>query len=160
MQWRINRDGHINREELTVKSVNTNAAVLKAKNGEESTISLKDPQHLDYAWAVTSYSSQSMTKDRVISLMESSSSRQSWYVTLSRAKYEVSIVTDSKDELAKRVLKNVNQENALDYLPSLPKQKWVDDLNKRVAVLKQNSAPTEQNNAKKIQYNRGLEIEI
>lgn len=122
LQWRRNFDGKINREIVKVKDLSQNQATLICENGRQEKIDLKHRHHLDYAHVQTTYSSQGRTCDRVIALVESHTSKNDWYVSLSRAKEQVTIVTDSADELKKRVERESSKANAL--LAIKEKQGW------------------------------------
>ena len=50
---------------------------------------------------------------------------QSWYVTLSRAKHDVKIITDDKEKLMKNILKSSKQQNALDVSTREDLEKYV-----------------------------------
>lgn len=116
LEWRRNHEGRINREKVTVTHIEKDGeVVLKNLEGKEYKVSKKDRHHLDYGLVSTTYSSQGETKNRVIALMDSSSSKQSWYVAISRAKQKVDIITDDIKKLTNRVIVNKQQENVLDY---------------------------------------------
>ena len=70
-------------------------------------INLKEFKNIDYAYAVTMQTAQGMTHDKAIFLLESWRrnlvNSKSFYVALSRAKFEVSIHTDNKEILAKEL---------------------------------------------------------
>lgn len=118
LEWRRNHDCHKNREEVTVKNLSSKEAVLVKKSGEKIRIDLKKPQFIDYAHVSTTYSSQGKTADRVLALMQSTTSKESFYVAISRARNDVQIVTDNKSKLVERALKSSAKENALDHVDS------------------------------------------
>lgn len=120
LEWRRNHVGHENREEIIVKKVTTNSAILQKQSGESVKIDLKTPQFIDYGHVSTTYSSQGKTADRVIALTQANASRESFYVAVSRARYDVQIITDDRSKLVQRALKSSSKDNALDHL-TIPK---------------------------------------
>ena len=71
----------------------------------------KDYGHLDHGYVVTSHASQSKTVDRVFVGQSSqsfpASSREQFYVSASRGRYQVTVYTDDKDAL----LEAINQSD-------------------------------------------------
>ena len=116
LEWRRNHAGHENREEFTVKSLSNDSAMLLKLSGEAVRIDLTKPQFIDYAHVSTTYSSQGKTADRVIALTQSNTSRESFYVAVSRARNDVQIVTDDKVKLVQRALKSSAKANALEHV--------------------------------------------
>ncbi len=116
LEWRRNHAGHENREEVVVKKLNKDSVVLQNQSGKSVQIDLKTPQFIDYAHISTTYSSQGKTADRVIALTQSNASRESFYVTVSRARYDVQIITNNRSQLVQRALKDSSKDNALDHL--------------------------------------------
>ncbi len=159
VRWRRNHEGRTNGEEALITGVEKDFVTLKnLKDGGKETLPLNMPQHIDYAWILTSYSSQGLSKDRVISMMDSSVSRQSWYVTLSRAKHSVKVITDDVDALKTRILRDQSQENALDYLK--PKEKWVEAFNEKISSIKFRSPKVEIAHEKPLGKAQDMGIEI
>ena len=116
LEWRRNHDGRENREKVTLERLANGSAVLQTQSGEKVRIDLKKPQFIDYGHVSTTYSSQGATADRVIALTQSNTSRESFYVAVSRARYDVQIVTDDKAKLVQRALKSSAKENAMDHM--------------------------------------------
>ena len=114
LEWRKNQGKRLNRDALTITETTEKSIIVQDKTGQKIKLPTTSPQHLDYALVKTAYSSQGATADRVIALSTSRSSMQSWYVTLSRARKEVKIITDDKEKLKKNILKSSKQQNALD----------------------------------------------
>ncbi len=76
-------------------------------------------RHLDHGYAVTSYSSQSQTVERVIVNADTRESelllnQRMGYVALSRAKEEATVYTNSKEELSEALDRRVDKEMALE----------------------------------------------
>jgi conjugative relaxase-like TrwC/TraI family protein len=73
---------------------------------------------LDYAWVSTTYSSQGKTGDRVMALLDGMTiNRESFYVTVSRAKHHLMLYTADIAELTQRAQKSTANENVSDYIP-------------------------------------------
>lgn len=85
--------------------------------GQTSQINLEGYQYIDYALVSTTYSSQGKTADRVLALMEGTTSQESFYVAVSRAKHHLSIYTADIAELPQKVQRSRAKENASDYIP-------------------------------------------
>ncbi len=84
------------------------------------TINLKEARHFDYGYAVTSYSSQGKTVDRAlvaartrhaVSLVNSAQ----FYVSISRARRDVEIFTDSREQLPRAVAREATKHSALTF---------------------------------------------
>lgn len=78
-------------------------------------------RHLDYGYAVTSYSSQGETVDRVIVNADTRESvallnQRMGYVALSRARLDARIYTDSEEKLGDALNRRTNKQMALDTL--------------------------------------------
>ena len=114
LEWRKNQGQRVNRAEISVVSTDTKSILVEDVRGVQSRLSLDEFQHLDHALVKTSYSSQGATAERVIALSTKQASLQSWYVSLSRAKSDVHIITDSKDLLLARINQSKQQANILD----------------------------------------------
>lgn len=133
LEWRRNHSGHENREEVIVKKLSQDSAVLQKSSGETVRIDLKVPQFIDYAHISTTYSSQGKTADRVVALTQSNTSRESFYVAVSRARSDVQIITDNKENLVKRALKSSSKDIAYEHLETpnwQPKKEQVVSMEK------------------------------
>jgi len=86
--------------------------------GSMQQINLSGRQYLDYSWVSTTYGSQGKTADRVMALMDSTmTNRESFYVTVSRAKYHLALYTADKVELTRWAEVSKAKENTSDYVP-------------------------------------------
>lgn len=103
---------------------------IKLSNG--STVS-KDFGHFSLGYVVTSHASQGKTVDKVIisqsSMSLRASSKEQFYVSVSRGRQAVSIYTDSKVELLKAVSKSNERMSAHELLKQ--KVSNVIELNRR-----------------------------
>lgn len=117
LEWRRNHEGRINRQTVTVSKIDESHIILKDEAGKYSKIDPKKSHNLDYGLIKTTYSSQGATSDHVIALTAANVSKESWYVTLSRARYSVKVITDDRTKLLSRTASRISkQENALSYL--------------------------------------------
>jgi conjugative relaxase-like TrwC/TraI family protein len=102
LRWTKNdrANGIRNGQTFTIASIDMNgdAEVLNA-DGSISQLNLKGHQYLDYAWVSTTYSAQGKTADRVLALTDTMTSRESFYVAVSRAKYDLTIYASDRAEL-------------------------------------------------------------
>jgi len=104
-----------NGELVTIRSVSNDGG-----------IELEDGRVLDHGYreflpgyAVTSYGAQGRTVDYVLfadSTVKVATNRQQWYVTISRGKKGVCIVTPDKEQLRENVLRSGHRTLALDLV--------------------------------------------
>jgi conjugative relaxase-like TrwC/TraI family protein len=88
------------------------------QEGNVRPINLNRYPFLDYAWVSTTYSSQGKTGDRVMALLDGMTiNRESFYVTVSRAKHHLMLYTADITELTQRAQKLTANENVSDYIP-------------------------------------------
>src|SRR4029079_18906213 len=75
-------------------------------------------RHLDHGYAVTSYSSQGLTADRVLLYMDSEQAgerrvnQRLAYVALSRGRHDAQIYTDDRDRLSTALSRDVSKSSA------------------------------------------------
>lgn len=115
-----NKDLEINSGNLgRVERVSENSLLVKMENGEAKLVSNKDLKHTDHAYCMTSHKGQGTTVDSVI-IHINSEHRDSMvnktmaYVAISRAKSEVSIVTNDEVEAQKAIEREYKKDIALD----------------------------------------------
>jgi ATP-dependent exoDNAse (exonuclease V) alpha subunit len=75
--------------------------------------------HLDYGYAVTSYSSQRQTADRVLVHVDTEQgqalvNRRLAYVAVSRGRYDAQIYTNDKSQLAEALSRDISHQTALE----------------------------------------------
>ncbi|MEO1792926.1 MAG: AAA family ATPase, partial [Cyanobacteria bacterium J06629_19] len=120
LRWtRNNRTAKIrNGQRFTVADINGdgNAQIIDDR-GKVTQIELQGHQYIDYALVSTTYSSQGKTADRVLALMDRTTSQESFYVAASRAKHHLRIYTADTAELAQLTQRSRAKENASDYIP-------------------------------------------
>jgi len=91
-------------------------AILRIETGRELTASRRRLRHIDYGYAATSHSSQGATVDRVIVNIDTLRSvelvnRKQFYVSISRARDQITIYTNDRQALRHAV--NRNREKAI-----------------------------------------------
>ncbi len=108
-----------NGELATVVAVDDAKAVLRTDTGREVNAALQRLRHIDYGYASTSHSSQGVTVDRVIVNVDTLRSielvnRKQFYVSISRARDEVTIYADDRRTLRHAVNRNREKSVALE----------------------------------------------
>ena len=139
--------GVANGEFATVLAIDANQTRLRSDKGREIAAANPRLRHIDYGYASTSHASQGTTVDRVIVNVDTERSvrlvnRRQFYVSLSRARHDARIYTDSAEALARAVGREQLKPTALGSLTpaqrrSLPKFKPFDIEDPFVARLKQ-----------------------
>ncbi|SRR5579883_2280464 len=119
LRWTKNdrQFGRRNGQEFVVTAIEGNIATIKYEDSTHTqTIDLTKAQHLDYAIVSTIYSSQGKTADRVIIASDYTIATESFYVALSRAKYELKLYTQDKSKLLELAQRTKAQKNPLELL--------------------------------------------
>jgi conjugative relaxase-like TrwC/TraI family protein len=103
----------------TITEIEPKYLRLTLDSGREISIDPQKFPHLDHGYAVTSYSSQGLTFDRVLVNIDTRQSAQlvndrTAYVALSRARDEALIYTDSTQNLQEALNRGINKESALE----------------------------------------------
>ena len=120
LRWSKN-DHDMNRrngQEFVVASISDGIAKLQNRDGSVDHIDLNQSQHLDHALVSTTYSSQGKTADRVFvsTSMDKSISRESFYVAVSRAKYDLQIYASDRKYLDENAQESRAKENPLELI--------------------------------------------
>lgn len=102
--------------QITEIDTQGNAALLY-NDGRQDSVNLAGLQFADYGLVSTTYSAQGKTANRVMAVMDLTTSQESFYVTVSRAKYQLSLYAADRQELLRLAQRSSAQENASDYLP-------------------------------------------
>ena len=113
--------GVANGEFATIVTINFRRAHLRMDDGREISTAAERLRHIDHGNASTSHSSQGATVGRVIVNVDTTRSaqllnRKQFYVSISRARYAVSIYTDDRDRLRQTVSRNREKSTALEAL--------------------------------------------
>lgn len=113
--------GLTNGTEARVEQVKGQELELRLSNGKTIKMDLSQEQnrHLNHAYAQTAHRAQGKTADRVFVHAESQRqnlmNQKSLYVSLSRARSEIKIYTDSREQLIQRVqTRQAEKQNALE----------------------------------------------
>ncbi|QIR41816.1 relaxase domain-containing protein (plasmid) [Tolypothrix sp. PCC 7910] len=109
--------GRRNGQEFVVKAIDGNKAQIEyLDSGQTESVNLQQAQHLDYAIVSTTYSSQGKTADRVLIAADHTIGQESFYVAVSRARYDLKLYTEDKDSLLALAQSSRAKENALSVL--------------------------------------------
>ncbi|MBD2166473.1 relaxase domain-containing protein [Calothrix membranacea FACHB-236] len=109
--------GRRNGQEFVVKAIDGNKAQIQyLDSGLTESVNLQQAQHLDYAIVSTTYSSQGKTADRVLIAADQTIGQESFYVAVSRARYDLKLYTEDKDNLLALAQSSKAKENALVLL--------------------------------------------
>jgi ATP-dependent exoDNAse (exonuclease V) alpha subunit len=125
-----NRPRHLaNRELGTLERINADGSLqIRLDSGRTTRFKLAEHPHLDYGYAVTSYSSQGQTADRVLIHIDTARAgeelvnRRLAYVAVSRARHDVQIYTNDKAQLFAGLQRDVSQRSALEASQQVLKQ--------------------------------------
>ncbi len=105
----------------TITKVEPDRIRLAMDSGREISVDLPKFRHLDYGYAVTSYSAQGLTFDRVLVNADTRESvrllnDRTAYVAISRARYDALIYTDSKQNLSQALNRGTDKAIALEAI--------------------------------------------
>ncbi len=109
--WKRNSkdNGLINSHNAVVTQINAHTISFTTQSGKDLKLR-RDEQiikHIDHAYAVTTYSAQGKTSDNVIAVVESKqknlTTQPTFYVEISRAKYEANLVVDDLKAVARQL---------------------------------------------------------
>jgi len=105
----------------TVRAIDQERAIVELGGGRRVDLDLSRPQVLDHGYASTSHAAQGQSVDRVIVAVDTEQSaalvnQQQFYVSISRAREEALVFTDSRADLARAVSRQAEKVSALDYV--------------------------------------------
>ena len=107
-----------NGQSFTLSAIDAQGqAEIRYPDGRCDSVDLTGLQYVDYSLVSTTYSAQGKTADRVMALMDATTSQESFYVAVSRAKYQLSLYTADPDELLRQAQRSSAKENVSDYIP-------------------------------------------
>lgn len=103
----------------TVEKIEGGRFTVALDGGRSVSIDFGEFRHLDHGYAVTSYSSQGQTVERVLVNADTRESdlllnQRMGYVALSRGREDATVYTNSREELGEALDRRVNKETALD----------------------------------------------
>jgi conjugative relaxase-like TrwC/TraI family protein len=101
LKWTKNdhAEGRRNGQEFRIRRIEEGRAEIEYKGGVRAEIDLRRPVHLDHNYVTTTYSSQGKTKDRVVIATDRTFGKEAMYVALSRARYDVKVFTEDKENM-------------------------------------------------------------
>jgi conjugative relaxase-like TrwC/TraI family protein len=126
LKWTKNNNekGRRNGQTFQVKVIEGTQAVIESGDGQQDTLDLSQPQHLDYALVSTTYSAQGKTAERVLISADNTIGKESFYVAISRVKSELKLYTTDKENLLELAKNSRAKENPLELLRSQEKVKF------------------------------------
>ncbi|WP_193061078.1 MobF family relaxase [Halomonas sp. 3A7M] len=104
-------------EHYTVADVKPGQVTLTNSAGKRVTLDNKAPLPMTYGYATTVHSAQGLTRDRVYANLDSHSpttTKEVYYVAVSRARHEVKLYTDKTSNLPKSIMRDTQKHAALD----------------------------------------------
>ena len=121
LKWTKNDAEHsrTNGQIFTVLKVRNYNATIKYDNSNKiENVDLSTPQNFDHALVSTTFSSQGKTANRVLvsATSDRTLSQQSFYTAASRAKFNLSIYAQDKEQLLTRAQKSQAKLNPLEIL--------------------------------------------
>jgi hypothetical protein len=113
--------GVANGQSATISALDPATGIATLRLGRERVpkLNLKSFPHLDHGYAVTSHASQGATVDRVLVNIDTTRSRElvnrkQFYVSLSRARHDALIFTDSREAMPRAISRTADKAIALD----------------------------------------------
>jgi len=123
-----------NGERTRIKSINKHGDVVTA---EGKKFNINKMPYVDHGYAITDVKSQGTTVKNVVVMAKSDMANfNSFYTQITRAKKNITLYTDNKEQLAANVQKTDNLKTTLDYTikkrekPSLEKEQPIENKEK------------------------------
>jgi ATP-dependent exoDNAse (exonuclease V) alpha subunit len=134
-----------------IENIRDEEFTVALDSGREVSFESEKFRHIDHGYAVTSYSSQGQTVDRVLVNADAQESdlllnQRMGYVAISRAREEAMIFTHSTDQLRAALDRNVDKEMAIEAVrqsrarDALSREEW-----ERLVGVSNKEATAEQN---------------
>ena len=95
-------------------------ALVQWEDGRLEYLDLTQPLHADNNLVATAYRSQGETADRVLLVDDGSLDKESFYVGISRSRYDLQVHTADRERLFRQVVRSRANENPIDLL----KERW------------------------------------
>lgn len=107
-----------NRDMATVTAISDESITITDHKGKEQILSLADYHHLDYSLVETVHAAQGATADQVLYSLtaDQTVAAESYYVGVSRAKYDLKLYVEDIDHLTDQLLVSKAQRNPLELL--------------------------------------------
>ena len=101
----------------TITDIKNGQITTKLQNGKSYSFNINDYNYIDYAYAITDIKSQGVSANSVLVVANSRiSSKNSFYVQITRAKQDIEVITDNQELLQKRIRKESNKASTLNYI--------------------------------------------
>lgn len=102
--------------EIESISKDTGTVIGKDTSGKLHTFKVDEKHHITHAYAMTVHASQGLTYNNVIADLNTKSltlSKETFYVAISRAKFNAYVFTEDKNQLPEAVLRSSSKSNAV-----------------------------------------------
>ncbi|SFV68213.1 IncW plasmid conjugative relaxase protein TrwC (TraI homolog) [hydrothermal vent metagenome] len=100
----------------TITDIKDGNITTKLQNGKSYSFNINEYNYIDYAYAITDIKSQGVSANSVLVVANSRmSSKNSFYVQVTRAKESIEVVTDNQELLQERIKKANNKNSTLNY---------------------------------------------
>lgn len=102
--------------EIESISKDTGSVIGKDSYGKLHTFNIDEKHHITHAYAMTVHASQGLTYNNVIADLNTKSltlSKETFYVAISRAKYNAFVFTEDKKQLPEAILRSSSKSNAI-----------------------------------------------
>ncbi len=129
--------GTVTGDKLEVESVNSKKILAKNKDGEVFSFNTKDKHHLDHDYSSTVHSSQGLTVSNVLINIDTKSrttSKEVYYVAISRAKNQAFVVTDNTKSLPRAISRGAEKHSAYQLVNNDNKEQSFDKKKKKQHV--------------------------
>lgn len=129
----------------TITDIKNGNITTQLQNGKSYNFNINEYNYIDYAYAITDIKSQGVSANYVLVLANSRmSSKNSFYVQVTRAKENIEVVTDNQELLQERIKKPNNKKSTLNYQGE--KNGKQSRYNEQTRGDREPSAKTEQSN--------------
>ena len=119
LKWTRNDRKHDirNGEECSLIAAEGDVLRLQKSDGKIIERRASEPMHIDHNYVHTVFSSQGKTCDRVLISVDQTFGQEAMYVALSRARFEVKIITPNKEEMLTTISQSRAKLSALEVVP-------------------------------------------
>lgn len=130
--------GIINGETGTIRAITENRVAIKTRDGDVKELDRNTlaTAGMDHAYALTAHDFQGATVDRIIVAMSANerlADQKNFYVSVSRARDDVTLITDRPDDLARRLEEQTGEKiTALEAWLAAERDKAREQVNDQV----------------------------
>jgi conjugative relaxase-like TrwC/TraI family protein len=114
----------LNNEGFVVLRVAVDALQIRTESGQLKTVDPRIPQHMEHAWALTTYKAQGQTATRVLQLVDEGTSKRDLLVGVTRASEDVLLVAQSHEALKRSA--------QMDHAKAIAAEEVSESVQKRV----------------------------